>query len=658
MIKNILLILFSFLLFSCSSDSDITELNNKWLIYNEKYIKTENLENIEADGEIYFSGNNSKVKDNKAYSYGSIKQKISVVPGKNYSLYISGIFSSSKLWIDDELLGEYGTIGTSIKDSDPKIKRIVLNFIPEKEDVNIVIEFANFHFGSKYLFKWIVMGSSSEILELYTKNQSKDYFTLGLLLLSSVLFLLMYIINTKDKYNIYFSLFTFSYAIRSYLMKNTTINEFLPWFTWTLEFQFNKASEIWALLFVLLFLKELYPNEFKSKITPFFTIFALITSFLAFIPLGIFNKYNILLIMHVEILLVGSYVLMSLVNCVKNSRLLAKLALFSMSVFFISIIFDIFASRIFILYDYYSAQFVVLVVAVMFLMIGKKRSLNTEYVIEKQRLNIEIKDIFSKFVPLQILQNLQNNELEDRPPGDFAVEPVTMIYIDIRDFTNLSEGLTPEQNFSMINRFYEIVGYEVNRWGGFIESYGGDGVKAIFKDTPQNTINSALSISDEVALTSGLKIGMSIHFGKVVFGTIGGENRIQATAVSEVTRILGSMDGLNSAMGIEILITEQVYALSYISKDKILSLGRILLKDEEESLNFFQIIPKNFEIDPLFKEAFENGVKMIKYKNYPKAYGYFLLANRYNIKNSITIEYVKQLEKFFKLRELTFTLKV
>lgn len=658
MIKRILLIISILLILSCGKSESISEIDGTWSLYNQKYILSDNVQNLKSDGEMYFSGSTPRLKDNGEYLFGSIKQTITVIPDKNYSLYISGILSSSKIWIDNSCLGEYGEIGYSLNESTPSIKRSIINFIPEKETIDIVIEFSNFHFKSKFLFKWIVYGESRDIIDLYIKNQSKDYFTTGLLIICSILFLLMFIINIKNKYNLYFALFTLSYGIRSYLMKNTTIQGILPWFTWTMEYQLNKASEIWALTFIILFLEALYPKEFRSLFIKIFTIIAFLSSFLAFIPLEYFNRYNILTLMHIEILISGVYIISRLIRSVRNSRQLSVAALISMALFFASIVFDIIANTTILLFEYYSAQFVIIVVVTMFMMMGKRISEMTDYVIEKQRINLDIKDVFSKFVPINILQNLNNGELEDRPAGEYTVEPLTMIFIDIRDFTKLSEGLSPQDNFTMINRFYDIVGSQVNINGGYIESYGGDGVKAIFQCAPDNAIKCAYNISDKVALSSGIKIGLSIHFGKVVLGTIGGEDRIQATAVSDVTRILGSMDQFNSKMGIEILITKIVYTLSTLTNDNVLSLGSIIIEGEDEPISLYQIIPSTYQIEPLFKEAFENAISMLKVKNYPKAYGYFALALQYNKSHQLTKHYLKEMDTFFKLRELTFTLKL
>lgn len=659
MIKKALLFLFTIAILSCGQSEHITKIDGKWDLYIDKFIKSDlETTKIIPDNNLYFSGGSKKLSENDIYTSGSIRQQIDVVPGEIYALYLSGILSSCKIWVDGNLLGEYGTIGHSLSTSYPDIKSSLVNFTAIKEKADIVIEFSNFHFKTKYLFKWIVYGKSSKIVSQYLKNQSKDYITTGLLYICSILFLLIFIKDIRYRYNLYFALFTLSYGTRSFLMKNTTLGDYLPWFDWVLTFQLNKASELWALTFILLFLFSLYPREFDNKITKLIALVSFLTSFTAFIPLELFNGLNILLFMHIQVLISGLYIIFRLILSVIHGCYLSKWALTTLSLFFISIVFDIFANKIFLIYDYYSAQVVISVVIVMFFIIAKKRSDSSYFVIEKEKINSKLRGVFSKFVPTEILTRLGNNNLVDRSPGDFIVEVVVIVFIDIRNFTRLSESLTPKENFAMINQFYKVVGNHIGALGGYIESYGGDGVKVIFPTEPEVAIKATLNISDEVAETTGLKIGMSLHLGKVVLGTIGGGDRIQATAISDVTRIIGNMDLFNSKMGIEILITEKIYLLSSNPKESILTLGSIILKNEEEPLNLYQIIPKSYIIDPDFKLAFENAISAIGRKKYVKAFAYFQLAERYNPTHQLTKYYIINLEKFFKLRLLTFQLTI
>lgn len=653
--KNVLYLLSVILLFSCARYENIDDISGDWELYKNNFIITDQVSNIpyeviELPGGLYESVH----KNN--YKWGSIRKKIKVKKHYSQSLLLNGIYSASKIWIDGKLYKEYGRIGKSITDTTPYITPDIINFTPENDYIDLVIEFSNFHLRENLVFKWIKIGSRSEILNLYIKNQAKDYFSAGILVIISIFFILIFVSNIKSRYNLYFALFTLSYGIRSFFMEKTSIHLIVPSFPWELIYQLTKASELWSLAAILLFFRQLYPMELKTKTNNILVIVALCLSGFSFLPLNLFSGMKFMYFSHVTIFIAGNYLILKVIKSIVKGRTLSRLSFLSITLFSIATFSDILSNRYVVSWGYYSAQIVIVLVITMCILVSKERYLTIVSVKEQERHNALLRKTFSRFVPLEILKIIGNDALDDRLPGDSAVKPQTIAYIDIRDYTKLSQGLSPEQNFKMINDFFKIVGSYVSSNNGFIESYGGDGVKIIFSEDPKNAINMAVGISEEVNRTSGIKIGISIHFGQVVMGTIGSENRIQATALSGVTRELTAMDHFNSKMGIEILLTSNVLTLTDIHYDKILHLGNIKLKGEETSKDYYQLIPPNFKLEKNFKEAFENGVLHIKYKNFPKAFGYFTLANRINPNHLLTKFYLKRLDQYFKLKEHSFTL--
>lgn len=649
--KIIYIIGLSLLLLGCNSYTEVTPLGDEWVLYRGQFMVTDTIKPTEYIIEKYQSGDSY-------YGYGTLAQTISVTPGESYSLYVSGILSSSRIFVDESLLGTYGVVDSSIEKSKPEIKRAVLNFTPTESEVTVYIEFTNFHFMNSALFKWIVYGKSIDVINLFVRNQSKDYFTFGLLAICSILFLIMFLVDRKNTYNLYFALFALSYGLRSYLMKNTTVEAFIPGFHWILHFQFNKASELWALIFILLFLVSLFPKEFNNLISRSIVVVASISSLLSFLPLEVFNELHILTVMQLEIVITGLYIITMLTVAVKNRSTLAKSSLFSILLLFISIVFDIVINRYIVTYDYLSAQFVIIVVAVMFLQIGRTRYETGKKLQKEELWNSELRESFSRFVPIEILHNLGNEEFSDNPPGESCIMVLTVAYIDIRNFTELSQEMTPTETFKLLNNFYDIVGAHVAHNNGYIESYGGDGVKVLFPDSPKEAIDTIRAISKDVESLSGIRTGMSIHFGKVILGIIGSEERIQATAISEVTRIVGKMDHFNSLVGIEMLITGQVYGLTDIDNNDLLYLGNIILKDETEAIDLYQILPDGLDMGDQFTDTFTRGISYIRKKSYKKAYSAFQIAEKLKPTHQLTLLYIEQLENFFRSGDINFVLKL
>ena len=75
---------------------------------------------------------------------------------------------------------------------------------------------------------------------------------------------------------------------------------------------------------------------------------------------------------------------------------------------------------------------------------------------------------------------------------------MTILFCDIRSFTDMSEAMSPNDNFTFINEYLSRVGPLIRNHGGFIDKYIGDAIMALFPDTIEAAIDSAISIQKEV----------------------------------------------------------------------------------------------------------------------------------------------------------------
>lgn len=85
-----------------------------------------------------------------------------------------------------------------------------------------------------------------------------------------------------------------------------------------------------------------------------------------------------------------------------------------------------------------------------------------------------------KFVPYEFIGSLGHNVITDVKLGDQVEKIVTVLFSDIRDYTSLSEQMSPEENFRFVCSFNERMGPAIRRHSGFINQYLGDAIMAIF----------------------------------------------------------------------------------------------------------------------------------------------------------------------------------
>ena len=142
---------------------------------------------------------------------------------------------------------------------------------------------------------------------------------------------------------------------------------------------------------------------------------------------------------------------------------------------------------------------------------------------------------------------------------------VTVMFVDIRDFTPFAEANTAEDTVTRLNALFDIVVPAVLGTGGHVNKYLGDGALAVFGAPNVLTahadaaVAAALQIQQLVAerFAGDLRIGIGINTGQVIAGTIGGAGKLEFTLIGDTVNVAARVEQLTKTTGDTILVTEQ-----------------------------------------------------------------------------------------------------
>ena len=142
---------------------------------------------------------------------------------------------------------------------------------------------------------------------------------------------------------------------------------------------------------------------------------------------------------------------------------------------------------------------------------------------------------------------------------------VTVMFIDIRDFTPFAEANTAEDTVARLNALFEIVVPAVVEAGGHVNKFLGDGALAVFgapndlADHADAALKAAVLIDRLVAERFGaeLRIGIGINTGVVIAGTIGGGGKLEFTLIGDTVNVASRVEQLTKTTGDAILLTQQ-----------------------------------------------------------------------------------------------------
>lgn len=182
----------------------------------------------------------------------------------------------------------------------------------------------------------------------------------------------------------------------------------------------------------------------------------------------------------------------------------------------------------------------------------------------------EIRKIFQKFVPREIVDKIIHNVGEEKPLLD-ELKIMTLLNIDIRGFSTLSKKLGPQRTVAMLNHFFTSMGDIVFKHGGIVDKYLGDGFLALFgapisgKTDADNAIAAALEMQGSLTdvnshftgtLDAPLAMGISIHTGEVVVGNIGFEKKMDYTVIGDSVNAVFRLQDLTKYRPNGILISQ------------------------------------------------------------------------------------------------------
>ena len=284
---------------------------------------------------------------------------------------------------------------------------------------------------------------------------------------------------------------------------------------------------------------------------------------------------------------------------------------------------------------------------------------------ERYKFTREIMELnlaYERFVPKQFLRFLNKESITDVKLGDQVQQEMTVLFADIRSFTSLSEGMSPQENFNFINEYLSIVTPEIHSHKGFIDKYIGDAVMALFPESPDDAVLSAIAMQKKVALYNEtrqrrgevpIKIGIGLHTGSLMLGTIGGAQRMEGTVIADAVNLASRLEGLTKQYGAAIAISEQVlFQLEEMEHYGYRFLDRVKVKGKKEAVAVFEIYDSDAPLQQQLKKStrsnFEEAIVLYYLQKFDLAQQSFQAILQLNPQDVAAQLYYARCEKYQK----------
>lgn len=188
-----------------------------------------------------------------------------------------------------------------------------------------------------------------------------------------------------------------------------------------------------------------------------------------------------------------------------------------------------------------------------------------------------------------------------REGTDLAGEEVelSMLFVDIRDFTGFAEQTPAPAVVSTINRMFERAVPVVHQHGGHVDKFVGDGLLAVF-GAPQRLANHAAAavaaaqdiaaaVEDEFGTT--LAVGIGINTGSVVAGNVGGAGRFEFSVIGDPVNVAARIEAATRQTGDTILISGRTLELLDDTTLRVAERPDVVLKGKTGTVSLFAVQP-------------------------------------------------------------------
>lgn len=222
-------------------------------------------------------------------------------------------------------------------------------------------------------------------------------------------------------------------------------------------------------------------------------------------------------------------------------------------------------------------------------------------VIDRERR--EVRRAFGKYLSPELLYRIEHTRDALRLGGD--ERQLTLMFVDVRDFTGISERRTPKEVVAFLNMLLDALSRDVIAHEGMLDKFIGDSIMAFWNapvdvaDHGAKAVRAALAMRDTLARLNEqdafgfgdeqkVAIGIGIHSGLACVGNMGAEEHFNYSAVGDTVNVAARIEAACKEVGFDILISESTAGT--VPEMALLEAGTLSLKGRRSRTRIFAVV--------------------------------------------------------------------
>ncbi|MGB1012546.1 MAG: response regulator, partial [Nannocystaceae bacterium] len=246
----------------------------------------------------------------------------------------------------------------------------------------------------------------------------------------------------------------------------------------------------------------------------------------------------------------------------------------------------------------------------------------TERIVDLAEANTRMRKTnraLARFVPREFLTLLGRKDVTKLKLGDQVEAEATLMFVGIRGFTKQTQEMRPDARLAYLNRYMARIAPAIREHGGFVDKYIGDALMALFPTSASDAVEAALAIHealkslDTKTEETPLRVGIGLHCGSMLLGTIGEAERMESTVISEVVDCTAKLERLTKRFIVHTLLSGPMHdTLDAKATRWTRKIARIKFDTDKQDMDIYELFAGDICQEQKFstREDFEQGLKV------------------------------------------------
>ncbi len=500
--------------------------------------------------------------------YASFGLKVSgLEPHTRYALRVGHSLTAVRVLVNGKEELRFGSPGTSYQTEIPAWDSGLARFTPLADGTaEIILQISNYRDRNGGTNATLYLGRDEVLTVMEDRQKLTEGLLFAILGIMAFFFLALFLSRRSDRLFLWFAGLCLVVAVRTLCYDGFTLNVLIPSLPWEALFKIGYLTFPCAIIFFIGFLHSLYPRLYHRVVFGI-SLFGMAAYALLILFAPIYLTTLLLAPVQFFALAVVLWGLVVIIVAVWRGEegSLWFLAGFSAAVF--SFTYDVLVS-LWIISGFSLSQlgmsFCLFALA---LMVSQRYASALEKTVLITTQLKFINHSLQRFVPSQFLSCLGKASICDVQLGDSVELEMAVLSADIRSFTSIAEKMSPDEIFSFLNEYLELVGPIIRKQGGFIAKYLGDGFMALFPSGAEAAVLCGIKMQAAVTGRNrsapekkAISIGIGIDCGRIYLGTIGDPSRMDGTVLSSCVKSAEQLEQATKLYQSRIMINETVFS--------------------------------------------------------------------------------------------------